>query len=91
MPRGKEPEKRGIGLGCRQDRKGRISESKRDELSRETRKSRQQLTEKDGVRNIPMLNKEQMRKIKMGLEDLFKHEINALMTEFQPNPGDWDG
>jgi hypothetical protein len=30
---------------------GCISESKRDELSRETRKSRQQWTEKDGVRN----------------------------------------
>jgi hypothetical protein len=33
------------------DRNGRISESKRDELSREMRKSRQQWTEKGGVRN----------------------------------------
>jgi hypothetical protein len=41
--------------------------------------------------NIPRLNKEQMRNIKSGLEDLFKHEINQLMTEFQPDPGDWDG
>jgi hypothetical protein len=45
---GKYPEKRGIGRGCRRDRKGRISESKRDELSREMRKGRQQWTEKDG-------------------------------------------
>jgi hypothetical protein len=51
MPRGKYPKKRGIGRGCRGDRKGRISESKRDELSRETRKSREQWTERDGVRN----------------------------------------
>jgi hypothetical protein len=48
---GKYPKKRGIGRGCRRDRKGRISESKWDELSRETRKSTQQWTEKDGVRN----------------------------------------
>jgi tetrahydromethanopterin S-methyltransferase subunit F len=38
--------------------------------------------------NIPMPNKEQMRKIKTGLKDLFRYEINPLMTEFQPNPGD---
>jgi uncharacterized C2H2 Zn-finger protein len=38
--------------------------------------------------NILMLNKEQMRKIKTGLEDFFKHEINPLMTELQPDPGD---
>jgi hypothetical protein len=31
-----------------------------------------------------------MRKIKTGLEDLFKCDINQLMTEFQPDPGDWD-
>jgi hypothetical protein len=41
--------------------------------------------------NIPRLNKEQMRKIKMGLKDLFKHEINSLVTEPQPDPGDRDG
>jgi hypothetical protein len=39
---GEIPEKRDIGRGCRRDRKGRISESKREELSREMRKSRQQ-------------------------------------------------
>jgi hypothetical protein len=32
-----------------------------------------------------------MRKIKTGLEDLIKYEINPLMTEFQPDPGDWNG
>jgi hypothetical protein len=31
-----------------------------------------------------------MRKIKTGLEDLFKHEIDPLMTEVQPDPEDWD-
>jgi hypothetical protein len=41
--------------------------------------------------NIPRLNKEQMRKIKMRLGDLFKYEINPHMTELQPNPEDWDG
>jgi hypothetical protein len=41
--------------------------------------------------NIPKLNKEQMREIKTGLEDLLKYEINPPMTEFQPDPGDWDG
>jgi hypothetical protein len=41
--------------------------------------------------NIPRLNKEQMQKIKTGLEDLFKYEINSFMTELQPDPGDWDG
>jgi hypothetical protein len=41
--------------------------------------------------NIPSLNKEQMRKIKTGFEDLFKCDINPLMTELQPNPGDLDG
>jgi hypothetical protein len=41
--------------------------------------------------NIPRLNKEQMRKIKTGLAGLFKHEINPLMSELQPDPGDWDG
>jgi hypothetical protein len=48
---GKYPKKRGIGRRCKRDRKGRVSESKRDELSRETRKSREQWTEKNGVRN----------------------------------------
>jgi hypothetical protein len=48
---GKCPKRRGIGRGCSRDRKSRISESKRVELSRETRKSRQQWTEKDGVCN----------------------------------------
>jgi hypothetical protein len=51
MPRGKYPKKRGIGRGCRRGRKGRISESMQDELSRETRKSKQQWSEKDGVCN----------------------------------------
>jgi hypothetical protein len=32
-----------------------------------------------------------MRKIKTGLEDLIKHDINPLMIELQPDPGDWDG
>jgi hypothetical protein len=32
-----------------------------------------------------------MRKIKTGLEDLFKCDINPLMTKFQPDLGDWDG
>jgi hypothetical protein len=41
--------------------------------------------------NIPRLNKEQMRKIKMGLEDLVKYEISPLITDLQPDPGDWDG
>jgi hypothetical protein len=41
--------------------------------------------------NVPRLNKEQMRKIKTGLESLFKYEITPLMTELQPDPADWDG
>jgi hypothetical protein len=41
--------------------------------------------------NIPRLNKEQVRKIKTGLKDLFKHEVHPLMTELQLDPGDWDG
>jgi hypothetical protein len=32
-----------------------------------------------------------MRKIKTGWEELFKYEIDPLMTEFQPDPGDWHG
>jgi hypothetical protein len=32
--------------------------------------------------NIPRLNKEQMRKIKTGLADLFKYDINPVMTKF---------
>jgi hypothetical protein len=41
--------------------------------------------------NIPSLHTEHMRKIKTGLRDFFKCEINPLMTEFQADPGDWDG
>jgi hypothetical protein len=41
--------------------------------------------------NIPRLNKEQMWKIKTGLDDLFKHEIDSFMTELESDPGDWDG
>jgi hypothetical protein len=54
---------------------------KRDEYQRQMER---------GV-NIPRLNKEQMRKIKTGLEDFFRYEINLLMTELQPDPGDWYG
>jgi hypothetical protein len=32
-----------------------------------------------------------MRNIKMGLEDFLKSEINPFITEFEPDPGDWDG
>jgi hypothetical protein len=65
------------------DREGRRTQfkRKRDEYLRRMER---------GV-NIPRLNKEQMRKIKTGLEDLIKYEINPLMTEFQSDPGDWDG
>jgi hypothetical protein len=49
--RGKYPKKRCMGRGCRRDRKGRIAESKRDELSRETRKGGRQWSEKDWVHN----------------------------------------
>jgi hypothetical protein len=65
------------------DREGRRTQfiRKRDEYMRQMEREV----------NIPRLNKEQMQKNKMGLEDLFKHEINPLMTEFQPDPGDWDG
>jgi hypothetical protein len=38
--------------------------------------------------NIPRLIKEQMRNIRTGLDDLFRYEINPLMTGFQPDPGD---
>jgi hypothetical protein len=41
--------------------------------------------------NIPRLNKEQVRMIKTGLQDLFKHEINPLMIECQPDHADWNG
>jgi hypothetical protein len=65
------------------DREGRRTQliRKRDEYLRQMER---------GI-NIPRLNKEQMWKIKTGLEDLFKHEINPLVTEFQPDPRDWDG
>jgi hypothetical protein len=45
----------------------------------------------EGRINISRLNREQMRKIKKRSEDLLKYEINPLMTESQPDPGDWDG
>jgi hypothetical protein len=56
------------------DREGRRTQfiGKRDESLRQMER---------GV-NIPRLNKEQMRKIKTGLEDFFKYEINPLMSEF---------
>jgi hypothetical protein len=65
------------------DREGRRPQliRKRDEYQRQM---------EQGV-NIPRLNNEQMRKIKTGWEELFKYEIDPLMTEFQPDPGDWDG
>jgi hypothetical protein len=40
--------------------------------------------------NTPRLNKEQMPKIKTGLDDLVKYEIDPLITEFQLGPADWD-
>jgi hypothetical protein len=65
------------------DREGRRPQfiGKRDEHVRQMER---------GI-NIPRLNKEQMRKIRTGLKDLFKYEISPLMIEFQPDPGDWDG
>jgi hypothetical protein len=54
---------------------------KRDEYMRQMER---------GVK-IQRLNKEQMRKIKTELQNLFKYKINPLMTELQPDPGDWDG
>jgi hypothetical protein len=41
--------------------------------------------------NIPKLTKKDMIKVRVGLLDLFEHEINPLMKEFQPENGDWDG
>jgi hypothetical protein len=41
--------------------------------------------------NIPHLGRDQMRKIRQGLEALFKSDINPLMDEFQPERDDWDG
>jgi hypothetical protein len=32
-----------------------------------------------------------MQKVNTGLKDLFKDEINPLMTELQPGPGNWHG
>jgi hypothetical protein len=65
------------------DREGRRTQfiRKRNEYQRQMER---------GV-NIPRLNNEQMRKIKTGLKYLFKYEIDPLMTEFEPNPGDWNG
>jgi uncharacterized protein involved in cysteine biosynthesis len=41
--------------------------------------------------NIPQLNKEQMRHIKVGLSELFKNEINPMITNLIPETGDWNG
>jgi hypothetical protein len=62
------------------DREGRRTQfiRKRDEYLRQIER---------GV-NIPRLNKDQLGKIKTGLEDLYKYDINRLMIELQPDPGD---
>jgi hypothetical protein len=41
--------------------------------------------------NIPQLNGEQMRHIKSGLSELFKNEINPMITKMMPAEDDWDG
>jgi hypothetical protein len=40
--------------------------------------------------NIPQMSQSEMRKVKEGLVDLFKMEINPMMKELQPKPDDWD-
>jgi hypothetical protein len=51
-------------------------------------KRHEHLRQMERVVDVPRVNKEQMRRIKMGLENLFKYKINPLMTELQPDPGD---
>jgi hypothetical protein len=41
--------------------------------------------------NIPQLTLEQMRRVKQGLGDLFRNEINPLLIKFQPKQDDWHG
>jgi hypothetical protein len=41
--------------------------------------------------NIPQLNKEQMRRLKVGLSELFKNEINSMITNMIPEKDDWNG
>jgi hypothetical protein len=40
---------------------------------------------------MPQLNGEQMRQIKSGLSELFKNEINPMITKMIPAEDDWDG
>jgi hypothetical protein len=101
-----EEERHGPSMQARQERlhlrieAGRIVQRDEEEqaaVDREGRRRRfiknrdEYLRQMERVVDIPRLNKEQMPRIKTRLEDFFKYEINPLMTELQPDPGDWDG
>jgi hypothetical protein len=40
--------------------------------------------------NVPQMTQAKMRKVKLGLADLFKTEINPIMREFKSSSGDWE-
>jgi hypothetical protein len=70
----------------RESQAGEDMTASRTELS--AKRTQHQLNVEKGV-NIPQLTKEQVRKMKAGLIDLFKETINPMLRKFQPEASDW--
>jgi hypothetical protein len=63
----------------------------KEERKRKFRRKNEEHNDKISVGvNMPQMTQAEIRKVKIGLTDLFKAEINPIMREFKPRPGDWE-
>jgi hypothetical protein len=61
------------------------------ERKREFRRKHEEHSDKMSLEvNMPQMTQAEMRKVKVGLADLFKTEINPITREFKTRTDDWE-
>jgi hypothetical protein len=61
------------------------------EKKREFRRKQEEHSDKMSLGvNMPQMSQAKMRKVKLGLADLFKTEISSIMREFKLRINDWE-